>query len=144
MCGCLRSVCLCLIVYIDLGLCIMFFLILLCLCMFFYFFFSSRRRHTRSYGDWSSDVCSSDLCPGGEAVRLRALRAPGPAGRNPDSQAVSRQASGASAAVLCRPARAADGLGHGSEERRVGKECRSGWGREDVKERRKRGKGEVE
>ena len=23
--------------------------------------FSSRRRHTRSYGDWSSDVCSSDL-----------------------------------------------------------------------------------
>src|SRR5437867_5531180 len=27
----------------------------------FTFFFSSRRRHTRSYGDWSSDVCSSDL-----------------------------------------------------------------------------------
>src|SRR5207248_11371766 len=27
----------------------------------FQFFFSSRRRHTRSYGDWSSDVCSSDL-----------------------------------------------------------------------------------
>src|SRR5207248_4199337 len=26
-----------------------------------WFFFSSRRRHTRSYGDWSSDVCSSDL-----------------------------------------------------------------------------------
>src|SRR6266705_490496 len=25
------------------------------------FFFSSRRRHTMSYGDWSSDVCSSDL-----------------------------------------------------------------------------------
>src|SRR5574340_1509032 len=25
------------------------------------FFFSSRRRHTRSFGDWSSDVCSSDL-----------------------------------------------------------------------------------
>src|SRR5438094_9695379 len=24
-------------------------------------FFSSRRRHTISYGDWSSDVCSSDL-----------------------------------------------------------------------------------
>src|SRR6266516_7585271 len=29
--------------------------------MMFFFFFSSRRRHTRSYGDWSSDVCSSDL-----------------------------------------------------------------------------------
>src|SRR6266516_3415138 len=27
----------------------------------FVFFFSSRRRHTMSYGDWSSDVCSSDL-----------------------------------------------------------------------------------
>src|SRR5206468_6274300 len=26
-----------------------------------YFFFSSRRRHTRSDRDWSSDVCSSDL-----------------------------------------------------------------------------------
>src|SRR5437868_14768947 len=28
------------------------------------FFFSSRRRHTRSKRDWSSDVCSSDLMPG--------------------------------------------------------------------------------
>src|SRR3989454_6492449 len=28
---------------------------------FFFFFFSSRRRHTRLQGDWSSDVCSSDL-----------------------------------------------------------------------------------
>src|SRR5699024_11323096 len=27
----------------------------------FVFFFSSRRRHTRSKRDWSSDVCSSDL-----------------------------------------------------------------------------------
>src|SRR5688500_20271820 len=27
----------------------------------FIFFFSSRRRHTRLQGDWSSDVCSSDL-----------------------------------------------------------------------------------
>src|SRR6202050_2317838 len=26
-------------------------------------FFSSRRRHTRCYRDWSSDVCSSDLVP---------------------------------------------------------------------------------
>src|SRR6266516_772086 len=32
--------------------------------MSFLFFFSSRRRHTRSYGDWSSDVCSSDLAGG--------------------------------------------------------------------------------
>src|SRR6266516_6973857 len=28
-----------------------------------FWFFSGRRRHTRSYGDWSSDVCSSDLGP---------------------------------------------------------------------------------
>ena len=27
----------------------------------FLFFFSSRRRHTRYWRDWSSDVCSSDL-----------------------------------------------------------------------------------
>src|SRR3712207_6588026 len=29
--------------------------------MSFFFFFSSRRRHTRYWRDWSSDVCSSDL-----------------------------------------------------------------------------------
>src|SRR5699024_9700994 len=29
--------------------------------IFIWFFFSSRRRHTRSKRDWSSDVCSSDL-----------------------------------------------------------------------------------
>src|SRR5215203_2471446 len=28
-----------------------------------FFFFSSRRRHTRYWRDWSSDVCSSDLEP---------------------------------------------------------------------------------
>src|ERR1039457_2245597 len=31
------------------------------LCVLFDYFFSSRRRHTRLQGDWSSDVCSSDL-----------------------------------------------------------------------------------
>src|SRR5256885_13096449 len=31
------------------------------LCDVLFFFFSSRRRHTRLQGDWSSDVCSSDL-----------------------------------------------------------------------------------
>src|SRR5699024_11916911 len=30
-------------------------------CYTSFFFFSSRRRHTRSKRDWSSDVCSSDL-----------------------------------------------------------------------------------
>src|SRR5699024_12178898 len=31
------------------------------LCILTFVFFSSRRRHTRSKRDWSSDVCSSDL-----------------------------------------------------------------------------------
>src|SRR5256885_11485017 len=34
------------------------------------FFFSSRRRHTRLQGDWSSDVCSSDLQPPEEPVTM--------------------------------------------------------------------------
>src|SRR2546421_2649941 len=38
-------------------LCIAYFVV----CEFVFFFFSSRRRHTRSDRDWSSDVCSSDL-----------------------------------------------------------------------------------
>src|SRR3712207_6492759 len=32
-------------------------------------FFSSRRRHTRYWRDWSSDVCSSDLITQGDRVR---------------------------------------------------------------------------
>src|SRR6266487_6540897 len=36
---------------------------------FFFFFFSSRRRHTRWTGDWSSDVCSSDLVLAGKVER---------------------------------------------------------------------------
>src|SRR5699024_2886565 len=35
-----------------------------CYIILFVFFFSSRRRHTRSKRDWSSDVCSSDLLVG--------------------------------------------------------------------------------
>src|SRR3712207_8854145 len=34
-----------------------------CSVEFVFFFFSSRRRHTRYWRDWSSDVCSSDLKP---------------------------------------------------------------------------------
>src|SRR6266705_3753708 len=37
------------------------------------FFFSSRRRHTRSYGDWSSDVCSSDLLAAHATTLLREI-----------------------------------------------------------------------
>src|SRR6266446_8676313 len=40
-----------------------------------FFFFSSRRRHTRLQGDWSSDVCSSDLttAPPGKEVRVTGI-----------------------------------------------------------------------
>src|SRR3989454_6578927 len=41
----------------------MFVLIRFLYLIFIFFFFSSRRRHTRLQGDWSSDVCSSDLHP---------------------------------------------------------------------------------
>src|SRR2546426_2450264 len=46
----------------------------------YFFFFSSRRRHTRLQGDWSSDVCSSDLrkdlgIPYAQGARQRALGA---------------------------------------------------------------------
>src|SRR6266446_8968873 len=37
-----------------------------------YFVVSSRRRHTRLQGDWSSDVCSSDLAAHAATRRLRA------------------------------------------------------------------------
>src|SRR5215204_7342179 len=37
------------------------------------FFFSSRRRHTRSLCDWSSDVCSSDLGRADECAMLDGL-----------------------------------------------------------------------
>src|SRR3989440_4569413 len=49
------------------------------LCLHQFFFFSSRRRHTRSDRDWSSDVCSSDLLnngtsdPFGNVTPLRLL-----------------------------------------------------------------------
>src|SRR3712207_7033336 len=38
-----------------------FICIFLLVCYWMCFFFSSRRRHTRYWRDWSSDVCSSDL-----------------------------------------------------------------------------------
>src|SRR5256885_11172270 len=38
------------------------------------FFFSSRRRHTRLQGDWSSDVCSSDLQNGADRAHWACAR----------------------------------------------------------------------
>src|SRR5256885_6407516 len=58
------------------------------------FFFSSRRRHTRLQGDWSSDVCSSDLY-GGAALVKRLLSA----GANPNTENVA----GATALMWAAP-----------------------------------------
>src|SRR3712207_7423041 len=46
--------------YLEVNVCCSIFLRLARL-LFIFFFFSSRRRHTRYWRDWSSDVCSSDL-----------------------------------------------------------------------------------
>src|SRR5207248_8328807 len=82
--------------------------------IFVLFFFSSRRRHTRSYGDWSSDVCSSDLdrlChPQQVAKAISDAAAP---------DAVFTCDVGLPTVWAARYLR--------SEERRVGKECRSRW-----------------
>src|SRR3712207_8458980 len=81
-----------------------------------FFFFSSRRRHTRYWRDWSSDVCSSDLGP--QAVH------------DQDRVQAARQAEGGPDGGL-DPVRGllgrAASCGRRSEERRVGKECRSRW-----------------
>src|SRR5699024_11766376 len=93
------------------------------LVVVFLFFFSSRRRHTRSKRDWSSDVCSSDLGPrGGGPGRAAVLRGgEGVAGR-PASRREVRAPAGAARRPLRR---AADPARVRSEERRVGKEWRA-------------------
>src|SRR2546428_7458820 len=88
-----------------------------CLC---YFFFSSRRRHTRSDRDWSSDVCSSDL--GIELQRLF-YEWDWPAGEKHLKRALELNPSSAEAHLLYGSYFSAQR----SEERRVGKECRSRW-----------------
>src|SRR5438034_11273198 len=99
-------------------------------CFVFFFFFSSRRRHTRSLCDWSSDVCSSDLLlaytdlaevvqQGGVADFLELLARELHAAKRP----VPRPVHG------FRQAR--------SEERRVGKECKSRWARWREEKKRK-------
>src|SRR5207249_5999814 len=89
------------------------------LAFFLFFFFSSRRRHTRSKRDWSSDVCSSDLCAvgGGDVGGVEEIFcAPGDAVERAPVFAGSDFGVGFF------------GLRKRSEERRVGKECRSrGW-----------------
>src|SRR2546427_3722000 len=87
-----------------------------------FFFFSSRRRHTRFDCDWSSDVCSSDLDYKLRAVteilmqKLAARRVP-PKGLTFKKPEEATGGSLRQQAVLQQR----------SEERRVGKECRSRW-----------------
>src|SRR5690348_17426965 len=86
-----------------------------------FFFFSSRRRHTRWTGDWSSDVCSSDLNgypDGGETIPYTVKLTNRGTGIAPSVTGVLRSLDG-----LCV-------ISDKSEERRVGKECRSRWWRE--------------
>src|SRR5437867_9196420 len=73
---------------------IFFFLLYFLFFVVFFFFFSSRRRHTRSYGDWSSDVCSSDLTLAWPPTALRRRRRISPsrraAGLRPRGRAFGR------------------------------------------------------
>src|SRR5688500_20225667 len=87
-----------------------------------FFFFSRRRRHTRLQGDWSSDVCSSDLDPNGRlSQNEKAVATPDEVTSSFVSQ-FHREMMG-----LARESR--------SEERRVGKESRARQAQEQRNEK---------
>src|SRR2546427_9256891 len=88
---------------------------------FFVFFFSSRRRHTRFDCDWSSDVCSSDLA----VVRETISRVSGTGQAELRLELADGLAPARTDALVLR--RILENLIGRSEERRVGKECRSRW-----------------
>src|SRR2546421_10355097 len=94
-----------------------------------FFFFSSRRRHTRSDRDWSSDVCSSDLVrgAGGGLCRLQEGGIRAPVRKGPRRAARHRRGGGRRRRD---PAR--------SEERRVGEEGRSRWAPDHLKKKKKK------
>src|SRR5690348_17562145 len=100
-----------------------------------FFFFSSRRRHTRWTGDWSSDVCSSDLLSSGGATWI----SPPSRISNPSSDrsmpmpAMAR--SGSRVTISSWAAAAFARSNFRSEERRVGKECRSRWWQDERKKK---------
>src|SRR5207245_6085397 len=87
--------------------------VMLSIILFFFFFFSSRRRHTRCYRDWSSDVCSSDLLL---AKNVAIFVFPSASAKMATFFA-NNPFSSQTGSPPFRPPR--------SEERRVGKECRS-------------------
>src|SRR5436189_820819 len=94
------------------------------------FFFSSRRRHTRYIGDWSSDVCSSDLWRPNAAATSSTSSVVSPDAISRSGGRSSRVATSSSSG---RTKFAVTVGAHGpgarrrSEERRVGKESRSRW-----------------
>src|SRR5256885_3386679 len=93
------------------------------------FFFSSRRRHTRLQGDWSSDVCSSDLI----ALTCFVFLGVYALGVFWSGRHVSWWYLGIALLAMAAGTKMTGlvflGLGAflRSEERRVGKECRSRW-----------------
>src|SRR3712207_7959335 len=91
-----------------------------------FFFFSSRRRHTRYWRDWSSDVCSSDL-----NVRLGvryALEKNEVRDTKTDTLSALSFSFDTYSAYLKSDESKKNRWGLSrSEERRVGKECRSRW-----------------
>src|SRR3712207_9347362 len=85
------------------------------------FFFSSRRRHTRYWRDWSSDVCSSDLDGNTPDEAVAGVDWSTPVGTFVTDPTGNADTSnfGQGAKEFANPSR--------SEERRAGKECRSRW-----------------
>src|SRR5690625_6755122 len=99
-------------------------------CCRLVFFFSSRRRHTRWPRDWSSDVCSSDLLGPAREGAVDPAQDPAEeqsvAEHDPVQDQDLAEAAETSEDEYARPADDAPGEQR-SEERRVGKECRSRW-----------------
>src|SRR5207302_4303752 len=99
------------------------FMSILLLSFFFFFFLSSRRRHTRFSRDWSSDVCSSDLVAALLDADPQHRVARQPSARRPWKTESCPRLVGVP--VTMDPSAL---LERRSEERRVGKECRSRGG----------------
>src|SRR5690349_23590691 len=96
------------------------------LLFFIFFFFSSRRRHTRSLRDWSSDVCSSDLlCLVAKAESRRTDAAVDDKAKGLGKSALPGKAVGRAQGE--REEKKGGQGGQRSEERRVGKEGRARW-----------------
>src|SRR5256886_8709505 len=91
---------------------------------FMFFFFSSRRRHTRFDCDWSSDVCSSDLVTSGKGA-VYAWEGNRDVGQG--RMEIAESVSPSKVAIKLDFVKPFETHNIRSEERRVGKECRSRW-----------------